>query len=136
MKKLSKKNNIIFKIFTICIILMQLILFLLIKATLGEILNFSIWNLFSKHKTLLIYLIIINLITFITFALDKFKAISNKWRIKVVTLLNLCFIGGSIGGLIAMYLFHHKTKQVCFTFGIPLIIITQIIILIYFTNII
>ena len=136
MKNIFTKYNIIIKIFIVCISIICLILYLLNLISNKENINFEIWNLFIKYKILLIYLIIINLITFITFALDKYKSIKKKWRIKISTLINLCFIGGSIGGILAMYLFHHKTKQICFTLGIPLIILTQLIILIYIINVI
>ena len=62
------------------------------------------------------------------------NAISKKWRYKIVTLLGLCFIGGSLGGLLAMYVFRHKTQQDYFTVGVPLIIITQIIVIIFLAN--
>lgn len=85
--------------------------------------------LFEKY--ILIYLIIINLITFIVFALDKICAIKKKWRYKVVTLLGLCFIGGSLGGFLAMHLFRHKTKKKIFVIGVPLMLIIQIMILLF-----
>lgn len=78
-----------------------------------------------------IYLFILNFITFIVFGLDKLKAKKHKWRIKVSTLLCLCFLGGSLGGLIGMYTFRHKTKQKYFTIGVPLMLITQVVLIIY-----
>ena len=72
--------------------------------------------------------------TFIIFTLDKIKAIYHKWRYKVGTLLILCFIGGSLGGLLSMYLFRHKTKKNYFTIGIPLIITIQMLILVIISN--
>ena len=80
------------------------------------------------NKFLLIYIVSINIITFIVFALDKYLAIHNKYRIRVKTLFILCIIGGSIGGLISMYLFRHKTKQNIFRIGVLLIIVLQFII--------
>ena len=47
------------------------------------------------------------------------------------TLLGLCFLGGSLGGLIGMYTFRHKTKQKYFTIGVPLMLITQVVLIIY-----
>lgn len=79
--------------------------------------------MYFYNSTLIIYLGIINLITCTIFALDKFNAMQNKSRFRIVTLLGLCFIGGSVGGLLAMYLFSHKTQKDYFTVGIPLIII-------------
>lgn len=75
--------------------------------------------------------IIINIITFIVFGLDKFYAIKKKWRYKVVTLLGLCFIGGALGGFLAMHLFRHKTKKKVFVIGVPLMLIIQIMILLF-----
>ena len=63
------------------------------------------------------------------------KARSGKRRYKIVTLLGLCFIGGSIGGLVSMYIFNHKTNINYFTRGIPIIIVTQIVISIFLVNI-
>ena len=86
--------------------------------------------LFEKY--ILIYLIIINLITFIVFALDKIYAIKKKWRFKEISLLGMCFVGGAIGGFLAMYLFRHKTKKKLFVIGVPLIIVIHLFIILWF----
>lgn len=87
--------------------------------------------LFEKY--ILIYLIVINLITFIVFAIDKIYAIKKKWRYKEVSLLGMCLFGGAIGGFLAMHLFHHKTKKKVFVIGVPLIIIIiHLVIIIWF----
>ncbi len=78
------------------------------------------------HSGLILYVIIINVITFATFGVDKYKAIRQEWRIRESTLLGLSLIGGSIGGWIAMYTFHHKTKKVHFFVGVPVILAIQI----------
>lgn len=75
-----------------------------------------------------IYLIIVNILTFILFGLDKKYAIKNKWRIKEFTLFLLCFIGGVIGGMVGMRIFHHKTNKNHFLIGLPLILIIHLII--------
>ncbi len=77
------------------------------------------------------YLISINLLTFIIFVIDKYKAINNKWRIKEFYLITLCLGGGSLGAIFAMYLFHHKTKKLIFKYLIPIIFLFQIIIIFY-----
>lgn len=135
MSKKIKKDYLTIKIILTCTFVLIIILFLFNRINQINILDFNILNFLIKQKLLSIYLIIINLITFIIFGIDKFKSIKNKWRFKESTLINLCFIGGSIGGLISMYLFHHKTKHSCFHIGIPLIIITQIIVMISMINI-
>ena len=78
------------------------------------------------HSGLIIYIIVINVITFATFGVDKYKAIRQEWRIRESTLLGLSLIGGSIGGWIAMYTFHQKTKKVQFFVGVPVILVIQI----------
>ena len=101
----------------------------------AENITLAFWEFFDKHKIFLAYLGIINFITFAAFAIDKFAAIEHRSRIRIVTLLGLSFLGGSFGGLLAMYLLRHKTKKDYFTIGIPLIIIMQIIVLFYIMNI-
>lgn len=86
--------------------------------------------LFEKY--ILIYLIVINLITFIVFAIDKICAIKKKWRYKEVSLLGMCFVGGAIGGFLAMHLFRHKTKKKLFVIGVPLIIVIHLVIVMWF----
>lgn len=83
-------------------------------------------NIFSL-KNILIYLVAINLITFVTMYVDKKKAKWGKWRIKESTLFILVFLGGGIGGIAGMYLFRHKTKKTRFVIGFPLILITEVI---------
>ena len=83
-------------------------------------------NIFSL-KNILIYLVAINLITFVTMYVDKRKAKWGKWRIKESTLFTLVFLGGEIGGIAGMYLFRHKTKKTRFVIGFPLILITEVI---------
>lgn len=62
-------------------------------------------------KYILIYLVLINLISFILFFIDKQKAKKDKWRIKERTLHISSFLGGVLGSITAMILFHHKTKK-------------------------
>lgn len=77
------------------------------------------------------YLILMNIIGFILILVDKIKACKNKWRIKENTLLFISIIGGGIGELISMLIFHHKTKKNKFIIFIPLLILIQIIIYLY-----
>ncbi|MEE0975251.1 MAG: DUF1294 domain-containing protein [Muribaculaceae bacterium] len=80
---------------------------------------------------MVIYIIIINIITFSAFAIDKHKARRNQWRISENTLLLLATIGGSIGAYTAMKTFRHKTRHKKFTIIIPLLIIAHIALVIY-----
>lgn len=79
----------------------------------------------------LYYLVTINAITFLTYGIDKLKAMKNKWRIPEATLLLLAVTGGSIGAFLGMKVWHHKTMHKKFTYGIPLIIAVQILFLNY-----
>ena len=72
------------------------------------------------------YLILINVITFIVYGIDKLKSKRGKWRIPESTLLLLAIIGGSIGAWCGLKVWHHKTQHKKFKYGIPLIIIMQI----------
>ena len=74
-----------------------------------------------------IYLLFINVLTFCVFGADKRAAIRDRRRVRESTLLGLCLIGGSIGGLTAMYAFHHKTRKAVFSVGIPLMIAAQVL---------
>lgn len=86
---------------------------------------------FFSQKWVWIYLIIINLITFALYAIDKLNAVEHRGRIRIVTLLGFAFIGGTIGALLAMYILRHKTQKDYFTWGVPLIMIMHVFI-IYF----
>ncbi|MBR6876265.1 MAG: DUF1294 domain-containing protein [Bacteroidales bacterium] len=72
-----------------------------------------------------LYLIVINILTFLVFGIDKRKARKGRWRIPEATLIGLSAAGGSIGALLGMRLFRHKTQKRKFTLGIPAILIAQ-----------
>lgn len=74
---------------------------------------------------MLIYLIVMNIIAFIIYGIDKWKAQKKRWRISEKMLLFLAIIGGSVGALAGMYTFHHKTLHKKFTIGVPLILVIQ-----------
>ena len=75
------------------------------------------------------YLIIINALYFLLFGYDKKQAIKKQGRIPEITLIILSFMGGSIGSLLGMQLFHHKTKKIKFIILIPLSIIFTLLII-------
>ena len=76
-------------------------------------------------KLLLYYLLIINALGFLLMLVDKWKARKNRWRVRESTLLLIAALGGSVGSLLGMYLFRHKTQHLKFTLGIPLILAAQ-----------
>ena len=71
------------------------------------------------------FLIGINVLTFLLYGIDKWKARRGNWRIPEDTLIWLAIVGGSIGALLGMYLFRHKTQHRKFTLGIPVILLIQ-----------
>jgi len=85
--------------------------------------------------TLLItYVIIINLIGFFLMGIDKRKAIKHAFRIPEATLFLIAFIGGSIGSILGMYTFRHKTRHWYFVYGMPFILIVQIALMVFLYN--
>lgn len=72
-----------------------------------------------------IYFILINLTAFIMYGVDKRKAVRHKWRIPERTLIGIAVFGGSLGALLGMITFHHKTRHKQFTIGVPVIIAVQ-----------
>ena len=72
------------------------------------------------------YLLLINAAGFLLMLVDKRKAQKKKWRIPEATLMGVAAIGGSIGSLIGMYTFRHKTKHPKFYIGIPVILAAQV----------
>ena len=78
------------------------------------------------------YLISINVLTFLLYGIDKWKARRGKWRIPEDTLIWLAIAGGSIGALLGMYLFRHKTQHRKFTLGVPAILLVQVALIYFF----
>lgn len=79
-------------------------------------------------EVLKLWLIIINILTYIVYAVDKYKAVHHKWRISEKTLLLCAVAGGSVGALLAMYTVRHKTKHIKFVIGVPAILVAQVIV--------
>lgn len=66
-----------------------------------------------------IYLIVINLMTFGVYGVDKWKAKHGRWRVTEATLLGLAFAGGFLGAMAGMKVWHHKTRKWKFKAGVP-----------------
>lgn len=75
---------------------------------------------------LLVWLAAVNVVTFAVYGIDKAKAKRGAWRVPERTLFLLPLLGGSLGALLGMKVFHHKTKHWYFVWGIPLILLAQI----------
>ncbi|MBO5699543.1 MAG: DUF1294 domain-containing protein [Bacteroidaceae bacterium] len=78
------------------------------------------------YHNALFALVLFNLITFIIYGIDKFKAKKGMWRISESTLLFLALLGGSVGAWVGIKMWRHKTQHWKFRIGVPLIIIIQI----------
>ena len=98
-------------------------------------------------NALLYYLIVINIVTFLVYGIDKWRSTSSRllptgrkkakqgsWRISEATLLILAVIGGSIGALFGMKVWRHKTMHKKFKYGLPLILLAQIALIYFICN--
>ena len=77
-------------------------------------------------RFLIFYLLLVNAVAVLLMLVDKRKAVKKKWRVPEATLLLWAGLGGSVGALLGMYTFRHKTRHPKFTIGIPAILIAQI----------
>ena len=81
---------------------------------------------------LYIYLAVVNVVAFVLYGIDKYKAKQGAWRIPEKTLLGIAVIGGSVGALAGMNFFRHKTKHWYFKYGLPAILAVHLGIAAYF----
>ena len=112
----TTKSNAMLHVTLACTLVIVIVIFLFAKGYVADKLTFNIVRYMSL------------------FGIDKYAAIKGKWRIPVANLLGFSFAGGAIGGIIAMYLFHHKTQKNYFAVGLPMMIVTQIVVLFYCMN--
>ena len=82
---------------------------------------------------LLVYLAAVNVIAFAVYGADKRRARKNRRRVPEKTLFLLAVIGGSVGALLGMYTFRHKTRHWYFVWGIPAILLVQIALVVWLT---
>lgn len=89
------------------------------------------FDLSTVHAIIGLYLICVNLLGFVYFFIDKQKAKRQSWRTPEATLFSIAVFGGSIGCLLGMYLFRHKTRKRAFFIGMPVILAVQILIVLF-----
>ena len=77
----------------------------------------------------LILVLVMSIVAFCAFGLDKYKAKTDRWRIRERTLFLLALMGGGVGAFLGMRVFRHKTKHTQFVIGIPLIMIVQLLLI-------
>lgn len=82
-------------------------------------------------RLLLIYVLAVNVVTFFVYGIDKYKSKHGKWRIPEATLLAWAVVGGSVGAWCGMKIWHHKTLHRKFRYGVPVILVLQIVLATY-----
>lgn len=82
-------------------------------------------------KAICAYLLVINAAAFILYGTDKNKAIKGKWRVPETTLIGFAALGGSLGALLGMLIWHHKTKKWKFRILVPLCLIVWVAIILF-----
>ena len=136
-KHRMNKNNIAWWFLAvICLVVWGLVFavkmgFVSLDASPGGV--FSGWDL-GKIRLLGFYLVVVNIVTFAAFAWDKHVAANGNdygRRAPEARLLGLCLIGGSVGGIAAMYIVRHKTRKWYFVWGLPLFIVLDIAVVMY-----
>ena len=85
---------------------------------------------FNDNKYFIILFLIVNLVVFAMYGIDKWKAIHHKWRIPEATLISAAFFG-VVGALLGMIVFHHKIRKPKFYISVPLIMILELASVIY-----
>ena len=130
----AKKSVMMSRVFVSCVLVIQIVIFLVVKGYIKNNITLAFWTFFYEHKYIIVYLGIINVVAFVAYAIDKFNAMEHRTRIRIVTLLALAFVGGSVGAILAMYTFRHKINKDYFTVGVPLIMIMQVVVIFYLMN--
>ena len=83
---------------------------------------------------LIVYFLVMTIIGYVSMGVDKAKAKKHAWRIPEATLFSIAILGGSIGSILGMFHFRHKTKHWYFVVGMPLIFFIQLAIAVYLTT--
>ena len=85
---------------------------------------------------LIYYLLAVNVLTFIVYGVDKWKARRGHWRVPEASLLGLAALGGSVGAWLAMQLLRHKTQKKKFRYGVPALFVLQVAAVLFYLNMI
>lgn len=83
---------------------------------------------------ILVYLAIVNVVAFAVFGTDKARAKRGEWRISERALMLLAVVGGGLGALAGMLVFHHKTHKPLFQIGVPIALIAQLALVVWLLN--
>ncbi len=80
----------------------------------------------EREQFILVYLVVMSVVTFFVYGIDKWKAQHKRWRIPESVLLGLAAVGGSVGAWLGMQVWHHKTQHKKFKYGVPAIFVAQV----------
>ena len=83
---------------------------------------------------LIYYFLAVNVLTFVVYSVDKWKARRGRWRVPEASLLGLAAVGGSVGAWLAMQLFRHKTQKKKFRYGVPVLFVLQVAAVYFLVN--
>lgn len=83
----------------------------------------------SIAKIIVLYFVFFNVLTFLLYGIDKWKAKRARWRIPESVLLGMAAVGGSVGAGLGVRVWHHKTQHKKFRYGVPAILVAQIVLL-------
>lgn len=87
----------------------------------------TVLTVMEARHLILLYLAVITVVTFLVYGIDKWKAQHKRWRIPESVLLGLAALGGSVGALLGMQVWHHKTQHKRFKYGVPAILAAQVV---------
>lgn len=82
-------------------------------------------------RVILSVVLIVNVLAFLLYGIDKWKAKRSRWRIPESALLGMAAVGGSVGAWLGMRVWHHKTQHKKFRYGVPAILVAQIVLLVW-----
>lgn len=80
----------------------------------------------EREQFILVYLVVMSVVTFFVYGIDKWKAQHKRWRIPESVLLGLAAVGGSVGAWLGMQVWRHKTQHKKFRYGVPAIFVAQV----------
>lgn len=84
-----------------------------------------------QEALLICYPVVLTITGFVSMGIDKYKAKKKQWRIQEKTLFLIALLGGSVGSILGMYTFRHKTKHRSFVYGMPAILLVQLILVLF-----
>ena len=125
------KRNVAWRLIAVCMLVLWVVIVLNVYGVMCFDADALLASFRRPHTVLFVYLICVNLVTFIVFVADKRKAEKGRWRIPEGTLLGLSSIGGAFGGMLAMFAVRHKINAWYFKFGLPVLLVLDVVIFAY-----